>query len=247
MDRPPVDFVLELSKEEWNVAEVDQLVELYAYQGFDPAVIQREIIRRAGVRDWKKDVRNMIILNVTRGNKLDKMASKMSDEAKAALQELRKVYDLKDSRPGAKDITLARVANVHGASTCAMLHLVADVLPVTRAHMDTISKGYPVYMMHTSFGGLINMNGLGAQEIVDAHKLYLVEFSKVINRSGGKSTKEIVESFKAPLQSAISSQFLTGQQKTAILTKLGAYDANNKLAEGVTAAARAFRDLLERK
>lgn len=245
-DSSAVDLVLELAKEEWSATEVDDLVDMYAYQGFDPVVIQQEIVKKAkaGKRDWKKDVRNMIILNVTRGNKLDKMYNKMTDKARTALQDLRKCYDLKDSKPGAKDITLARVANVHGASTCALLPMVKDSLPVTPAHMNAISPGYPVHMMHTSFGGLINPDAVGANEIIDAHRLYLLEFSKVINRAAGKSAKEIAETFRAPLQSAINSQFLDGAQKIQILSKFGIYNANMKLAEPIQKAAEAYRKLI---
>ncbi|AII79355.1 nucleoprotein [Khasan virus] len=241
--RAPIDFVLELASEPWDADNVASLVELYAYQGFDPTVIQQEIVRKAtlGKRDWKADVRNMIILNVTRGNKLDKMAAKMTDKAKDALKDLRRIYELKDSKPGAKDITLARVANVHGASTCSMLRLVPESLPVPHSHMNTLSQGYPVSMMHTSFGGLINPNAPGAQDVTDAHKLYLVEFSRVINRAGGKSVGEIVESFRTPLASAIGSQFLKDPQKNAILKNLGIYDENMHISEKVVAAAETFR------
>ncbi|AIU95030.1 nucleoprotein [Silverwater virus] len=239
----PIDLVMELSTEEWDPSEVTGLVDLYAYQGFDPAVIQAEIVKRATAknRDWKKDVRNMIILNVTRGNKLDKMMSKMTEEARKEVQTLRSVYNLKDTKPGAKDITLARVANVHGASTCSLLQLVAENLPVPLSFMNSLSPNYPVAMMHTSFGGLINDGLNDAQDIIDAHKLYLIEFSKVINRAGGKSVHDIEESFRIPLASAIASQFMRDEQKNAILTKLGIVGVNLTAAPGVKAAAQVYR------
>ncbi|BCT55142.1 nucleocapsid protein [Toyo virus] len=245
-DRTPAcEIVFDFFGEEFSVDLITNLVELYAFQGFDPVTIHREILRCAkdAGRNWKEDVRSMIILNVTRGNKVSKMSARMTEKGKAELAKLIAAYKLKDSKPGAKDITLARVANVHGPTTCKILRHVADRLPVTLEFMERLVPGYPVSMMHPSFAGLINPNLREYKEIVAAHSLYLFEFAKVINPNKPKDRASVVASFTQPLAAAIASSFFPDDKKNLILKELGIIDDNFNVSPVVKKAAAFYNGL----
>lgn len=243
--QPANEIVFDFFGEDFSSGLIANLVELYAFQGFDPVAIHREILRCANEagRQWKDDVRSMIVLNVTRGNKVSRMGARMTEKGKAELNKLIAAYKLKDTKPGAKDITLARVANVHGPTTCKILRHVADRLPVTLEYMERMVPGYPVCMMHPSFAGLINPNLPEYKEIVAAHSLYLLEFAKVINPNKPKDRESVVASFTQPLAAAIASSFFPDDRKNLILKELGIINENFKISASVKKAAAFYNAL----
>nr|WFD55793.1 MAG: nucleocapsid protein [Qingdao tick uukuvirus]WFD55797.1 MAG: nucleocapsid protein [Qingdao tick uukuvirus] len=243
--KPANETVYDFFGEDFSTALITNLVELYAFQGFDPVAIHLEILRCAkdAGRQWKEDVRSMIVLNVTRGNKVSKMGSRMTEKGKAELNKLIAAYKLKDTKPGAKDITLARVANVHGPTTCKILQYVADRLPVTLEFMERLVPGYPVCMMHPSFAGLINPSLPEYKAIVSAHSLYLLEFARVINPNKPKDRESVVASFTQPLAAAIASSFFPDDRKNLILKELGVIDDNFRVSDKVKRAAAYYDGL----
>nr|ABQ23562.1 nucleocapsid [Phlebovirus sp. GML 902878]AKF42371.1 N protein [Punta Toro virus]AKF42377.1 N protein [Punta Toro virus] len=217
----------------------------FAYQGFDAKRVIA-LVKDRGGDDWKQDVKKMIVLSLTRGNKPNKMVLKMSDKGKAMVNELVLKYKLKSGNPSRDDLTLSRITAAFAGWTCQAADYVQEYLPVTGRAMDAISSSYPRAMMHPSFAGLIDQE-LPADvlsEITQAHCLFMIQFSKTINPSlRGLSKDEIVSSFERPMQAAISSTFLTSANRRAMLKTLGIINDNLKPSSSTASAAKVFRSL----
>ncbi|AYC35225.1 nonstructural protein S [Ntepes virus] len=221
---------------------IEAWVREFEYQGFDPKVVVK-IVTETG-EGWQNDVKKMIILALTRGNKPEKMIAKMSAKGREEVTRLVKKYKLKSGNPGRNDLTLSRVAAAFASWTCAAIYYVQDYLPVTGSHMDAISRNYPRAMMHPSFAGLIDPGMRDREILVEAHSLFLIEFAQKINVNlRGKSKAEILLSFDQPLNAAINSNFLTSSQKLKALAALGVIDEHQKPNRDVVSAADAFRKM----
>ncbi|QEI46453.1 putative nucleocapsid protein [Rio Grande virus] len=233
----------DLGLEVLDLKEIQQWVSEFAYQGFDANRVVELVQERAKGRKWQEDVKRMIILALTRGNKPDKMRKKMSPEGIAVLDDLVKTYQLKSSSPGRDDLTLARIAAAFAPWTCQATEAVENYMPVNGAAMDELSKNYPRPMMHPAFAGLIDPS-LKPQQldiVVKAHSLFLLRFSKVINVNlRGKPKHDVELSFKQPLTAAVNSNFLTGEERREILIKLKIVDRNGEATTNVVRAAEAY-------
>nr|AFN73045.1 nonstructural protein [Manawa virus] len=232
--------------------EVQAWIAEFQYQGFDPMTIIKTIWER-GTQAGKnkaeiiKDVQAMIILHLTRGNKVEKMKKKMSQAGAAATQRLITVYNLKEKATASTDLTLSRVAIVNAGLTCTILPLVKDHMAVTASEMNRDSEGYPVNMMHGSFASMIDpsLPQETIQIILDAHKLFLVRFSQKINPAAkGKSVKEIVDDNKQALTAALTSTFMPDDVKLNHLVKWNIVDKHAIVKEHVVRAAKKFNELL---
>ncbi|BBF90228.1 Nucleoprotein [Kuriyama virus] len=221
------------------------IAEECAYQGFDPIKIMEQIQIRGG-DTWKEDCIRMIVLNLTRGNKPDKMMTRMAESGKAKLSLLMKKYKLKSGKPGKDDLTLARIAAVLAPWTCKVIAHLENMLPVIGSAMDNHSQSYPRPMMHPSFGGLIDasLSRDDLTALVDAHKLYLYHFAQVINRDlRGKTKADIEASFDQPLKAAMGSNFFSDKEKRDVLMDLGLVDLNGRVNNHVRRAAEKYRQL----
>ncbi|URZ29355.1 nucleoprotein [Pangolin phlebovirus] len=224
---------------------IKDIADEWAYQGFDPIKIM-ELIRTRGSDTWKEDCVRMIVLNLTRGNKPDKMMTRMSEDGRTRLGSLIKKYKLKSGKPGKDDLTLARIAAVLAPWTCRAITYLENLLPVVGSTMDNHSDKYPRPLMHPSFGGLIDasLNREDLTMLVDAHKLYLYHFAQVINKDlRGKSKIEIEASFDQPLKAAMGSTFFTDKEKRDVLMEMGLVDINGKTNAHVRKAADHYRKL----
>ncbi|API68879.1 nucleocapsid protein [Anhanga virus] len=236
-------IALEFGGESVDVDEISKWVSEFAYQGYDANRVIELIQQYGRKRDWKMDVKRMIVLALTRGNKPDKMRKKMSAEGVKILDELVNVYKLKSSSPGRDDLTLSRVAAAFAAWTCQATEAVENYMPVTGAAMDEVSPQYPRAMMHPSFAGLIDPQLKPDQRelVVKAHSLFLIRFSRVINVAlRGRPKSEVEMSFSQPMNAAINSNFLTSDNRREMLKKLGIVDKNGDVVPSVIAAARAY-------
>ncbi|UXX19191.1 nucleoprotein [Mudanjiang phlebovirus] len=238
-------IALEFGGEDIDADFIKGIADEWAYQGFDPIKIM-EIIKTRGEDGWKEDCVRMIVLNLTRGNKPDKMLTRMSESGKARLNVLIKKYKLKSGKPGKDDLTLARVSAVLAPWTCKAIAHLENMLPVVGSAMDNHSPSYPRPMMHPSFGGLIDssLNKDDFIAIVEAHKLFLFHFAQVINKDlRGKSKAEVEASFDQPLKAAMGSTFFSDKEKRAVLVDLGLINLNGKPNEHVRRAAEKYRQL----
>ncbi|AHK60934.1 nucleocapsid protein [Gordil virus] len=220
----------------------------FAYQGFDPKRIV-ELVRQRGLakaRNWKQDVKMMIVLNLMRGNKPEAMVRKMQEKGQRIVLELISVYELKEGNPGRDTITLSRVSAAFVPWTIMALRQLAENIPVTGSIMDSILDGavYPRAMMHPSFAGIIDLElpeGRGA-ELADAHGLFMIEFSKTINPSlRTKSAIEIAASFEKPNMAAMTGNFFTKDDKRKLLKQIGILDSDLKLTPVIEKAAALYR------
>ncbi|API68903.1 nucleocapsid protein [Urucuri virus] len=237
--RLAVEFASEVPSE----TVVRQWVEDFAYQGFDANNVMRLLVERGG-NSWKDDARKMIVLCLTRGNKPNKMIEKMSETGKATVKQLIAKYSLRTGNPGRNELTLSRVCTALAGWTCQAAVVVQDYLPVTGRTMDNYSANYPRPMMHPSFAGLIDrtLEDSVMEEIVDAHCLFMVEFSKTINpNTRSLSSAEVLKTFQQPMRAAINSNFLTSAQRRGFLIELGIINENLKVSPAVADAAKKFR------
>ncbi|AKF42394.1 N protein [Capira virus] len=239
------EIAIQFASESIDESTIAAWVSDFAYQGFDAKQVII-LIKKRGGENWKEDVKKMIVLSLTRGNKPSKMVNKMSDEGKKVVNELISKYKLKTGNPARDDLTLSRIAAAFAGWTCQAAEYVQDYLPVTGRAMDALSDKYPRALMHPSFAGLIDptLPDDAVKDIVHAHCLFMIQFSKTINPSLRSSTKtEIVNSFDRPMQAAINSPFLTAENRRAMLTTLGVINSNLKPSAAVVAAAKAYRKL----
>nr|AYK02327.1 nucleoprotein [Ponticelli III virus]AYK02331.1 nucleoprotein [Ponticelli II virus] len=238
-------IAVEFANEAVDTNQILELVREFAYQGYDAARVI-ELVKSKGGDNWKSDVKTMIIIALTRGNKPSKILSKMSPEAGRKFRELVVRYGLKGGNPGRDDLTLARVASAFAAWTVQAIKVVEQYLPVTGTAMDDLSPAYPRPMMHPCFAGLID-NTLPEETykaILRAHSLFLDQFSRTINpQMRGKPKSEVAKSFEQPLQAAVNSRFLNSESKRKILRSTGVIDSNLKPAPAVEQAAKKFVEM----
>ncbi|AEL29675.1 nucleocapsid [Sand fever Naples-like virus] len=219
----------------------------FAYQGFDPKRIVQLVKERgtAKGRDWKKDVKMMIVLNLVRGNKPETMMKKMSEKGAGIVAQLISVYQLKEGNPGRDTITLSRVSAAFVPWTVQALRVLSDSLPVTGTTMDAIAGvTYPRAMMHPSFAGIIDLDlpNRAGETIADAHGLFMLEFSKTINPSlRTKQPNEIAATFEKPNMAAMSGRFFTREDKKKLLMAVGVLNEDLVLTPAIVKCAEKYR------
>ncbi|AYA58161.1 nucleoprotein [Zaba virus] len=238
-------IAVEFANEAVDTSAILEIVKEFAYQGYDAARVI-ELVREKGGDSWRNDVKTLIIIALTRGNKPTKILEKMSASGKVKFRALVLKYGLKSGNPGRDDLTLARIASAFAAWTIQAIKVVEQYLPVTGAAMDELSAAYPRPMMHPCFGGLID-NSLPEETVsalVRAHSLFLDAFSRTINPAmRSKSKAEVAKSFEQPLNAAINSRFLTSEAKRKILKSAGVIDTNLKPSPAVKQAADKFSEM----
>lgn len=229
----------------------DELANMLKFRGMDPAqIIQRLYeLGTAGQRpNWLKDVTYMIAMHICRGTKISKIKKSVSDETKNFIEQLERIYQLKETRPQGDDITLARIALSFPLLTLRLLPKFEEQLTVKHHHMTAISPNYPMALMHPAFASLVTAVPGRAQDthdMLDAHRLYLVELTKVINPEMKlKTVREIAESFEQPLQAGFTSTFTDADTRRQSLTKLEVVDDRGRPVQAVVAAANKYRQLL---
>ncbi|ABD38733.1 nucleocapsid [Rift Valley fever virus] len=223
--------------------EIEQWVREFAYQGFDARRVI-ELLKQYGGADWEKDAKKMIVLALTRGNKPRRMMMKMSKEGKATVEALINKYKLKEGNPSRDELTLSRVAAALAGWTCQALVVLSEWLPVTGTTMDGLSPAYPRHMMHPSFAGMVDpsLPGDYLRAILDAHSLYLLQFSRVINPNlRGRTKEEVAATFTQPMNAAVNSNFISHEKRREFLKAFGLVDSNGKPSAAVMAAAQAYK------
>ncbi|QNJ99610.1 nucleocapsid [Kiborgoch virus] len=241
------EIALAFLDESADINIISAWVNEFAYQGFDPKRIVQLVKERgtAKGRDWKKDVKMMIVLNLIRGNKPETMMKKMSEKGASIVAQLVSVYQLKEGNPGRDTITLSRVSAAFVPWTVQALKVLSESLPVTGTTMDSISGvTYPRAMMHPSFAGIIDLelpNGVGAA-IADAHGLFMLEFSKTINPSlRTKQPNEIAATFEKPNLAAMTGRFFTRDDKKKLLIAMGIISEDLLLPSNIAKCAEKYR------
>ncbi|AWH61699.1 nucleocapsid protein [Uukuniemi phlebovirus] len=247
-----VRFAIEISDAQWEEDEIREFINLFQYQGFDAAVVLSRIFELAKKADLSRDqmlrdIRALITLHLTRGNKLSSIEKRLSEEGKKEFALLKARYQLVDKAKEAADLTLSRIAIANAGLTCRILPQVVAHTAVTRSRMESLSADYPVCMMHNAFAGLIDetLPEESIKALVDAHRLYLLEFSRTINvKHRGMEAKEILDANDSALQAGLASSFLTPSQKRAYLLSFKLVDGNGKVNKAVQQAATVLRSLI---
>nr|AHG54010.1 nucleoprotein [Zaliv Terpeniya virus]AHG54014.1 nucleoprotein [Zaliv Terpeniya virus]AII79351.1 nucleoprotein [Zaliv Terpeniya virus]AII79353.1 nucleoprotein [Zaliv Terpeniya virus]QCF29630.1 nucleoprotein [Zaliv Terpeniya virus] len=247
-----VRFAIEVSEAAWEEEEIREFINLFQYQGFDATVVLRrlyELSQKAGLEkdQMMRDIRALITLHLTRGNKLSSIEKRLSEAGKKEFALLKARYHLVDKAKEASDLTLSRIAIANAGLTCRILPQVVTHTAVTRARMESLSADYPVHMMHNAFAGLVDetLPEESIKALVDAHRLYLLEFSRTINvKHRGMEPKDILEANDSALQAGLASTFLTSRQKRAYLQSFKLVDGNGKASKAVVQAATTLRSMI---
>ncbi|AJG39335.1 nucleocapsid protein [Yongjia Tick Virus 1] len=235
-----------------EVEAITELSEMFKYQGMDPAVIIKKFatLGKEAHRNWLNDAGFLIVLHICRGTQVTKIKKTVTPETATEIETLVATYKIKDKKPVGDDITLARIALCFPLLTLRQLSNFQDHLTVKHHHMEELSAGYPIQLMHSAFASLITTTAgrqQDTQDLLDAHRLYLVELTKVINVGmKGKTVAEIAESFEQPLQAGFNSTFVSQSHRAASLRKLGVVDGNGSPIAAVRAAAQVYRTLKAR-
>nr|WFD55809.1 MAG: nucleocapsid protein [Okutama tick virus]WFD55813.1 MAG: nucleocapsid protein [Okutama tick virus]WFD55815.1 MAG: nucleocapsid protein [Okutama tick virus]WFD55817.1 MAG: nucleocapsid protein [Okutama tick virus]WFD55819.1 MAG: nucleocapsid protein [Okutama tick virus] len=233
-----------------NLAAIEELSEMFKYQGMDPAVIIRKFAKLGTLakRTWLNDAAYLIVLHICRGTQVTKIKKTVTQETAAELETLVNTYQIKEKKPKGDDITLARIALCFPLMTLRQLTHFQEHLTVKHHQMTQISPGYPLQLMHASFASLIPSHAgkqQDALDFLDAHRLFLVELTKVINPDmRGKTVAEIAESFEQPLQAGFGSTFVSHENRVASLRKLGLVTADDSPIDEVRRAAVVYRTRL---
>lgn len=226
-------------------AALEELGNMFRYQGMDPIRILKRFaeIGRAAGRNWAKDAVFLISLHICRGTKVAKILKSVPEEAVPEITDVTNIYHIKDSKPVGDDITLARLALCFPLFTLRQLSNFRDQLTVQHHTMTDISPGYPIELMHPAFASLIwTSEEQVYNDLLDAHRLYLVELTRVINpEMRTKRVREIVDSFNQPLQAGVNSTFIDQNHRKISLVKLGVMNNRGVLIPEVTRAAEMFR------
>nr|BDX23333.1 nucleocapsid protein [Dabieshan tick virus]BDX23338.1 nucleocapsid protein [Dabieshan tick virus] len=233
-----------------DVAAMAELARLFRFQGMDPArIIQRvHALGTEAGRIWTKDVAFLISLHICRGTKVVKILKSVSQDVEPVIRELQRVYQITDAKPRGDDITLARLALCFPLLTLRQLEHFQDQMTVRHHTMQALSPGYPLALMHPAFASLVSNampNEQDTQDMLDAHRLYLVELTKVINPGlRTKPIREIADSFEQPLMAGYGSTFTDEANRKQSLKKLGVVTPAGELIQEVRNAAAVFRQLL---
>nr|QPD01633.1 nucleoprotein [Kharabali tick phlebovirus] len=204
-----VDAMCDLDFSEDYFVELATLVQ---YQGFNPAITARTIWlakKERGVSNdqFKNDISLICVVFLTRGTNIVSMTNRMSDEGKARVNGLVQTYSLKKGQVNADELTLSRVALTFYPITVQAARVVSDMLPVTPAEMHAISPGYPAAMMTQAFTSAIPVGKTYELDLAQAHCLFLIEFSKVINPAQReKGDAMVLDSFLTAFKAAYSSR-----------------------------------------
>lgn len=128
---------------------------LFAYQGFDPVRIVRNLEQKGG-EHFTRDAKLMIVLALTRDTKISKILGKVSDEGKARVDELKGRYGLVDQAKTRDDITTARVAASLPSWTIHSAAVLGDSLPMgPRKFREESKVDIPACMCCPAFGACI--------------------------------------------------------------------------------------------
>jgi hypothetical protein len=188
-----------------------EIFESVSYQGFDPTVIRKELIKQK----WSKnDLIQILTFFVVRGTSLSEKSINRSTETLANLITNLRNKGLKDRPVDKTDITIGRIV-------ASMPEIVASIIAKypnnCRIICKDVSEALPLYLKFSS----------GAALCVDSSELkrwteWAIEQDKVINPT--RADSERVENF-ANIQ--YNSTFLSTNKRQNLRTKLDLIEGTN--------------------
>jgi hypothetical protein len=138
-----------------------EIIQEFAYQGFDPLSMSIELRKRANAanpkRSLEKDVRLMVTLAVTRGTNVDKVVKKMSETGAQKVRSLQAAYGLVSSSKGAgpQTVSLNRVV----ATYPQIAALIIAKNPGSNARLAALNPDLPEYLAFPGANALIPKSG----------------------------------------------------------------------------------------
>lgn len=231
-----------------SAQSLKSLAEEVQYQGFDPDITLRvmwEVKHKKQITDdqFLKDIATMCVVFLTRGTNLKGMVRKMGEAGKQKVLTLETDYALKKGQQPPKELTLSRVALTFFAFTIHGAVKLKDSLPVPYDFMTSLVPDYPPAMMTQAFASAVPRGKPYEGELVQAHAVYLLEFSKTINPElKNKGEVAILDSFRSALKAALdkrTTKYVDNQ--VALLIDVGVLADKDTPTAAVKAAAQFFR------
>jgi hypothetical protein len=181
----------ELFKAVQESTDFAAVIQEFAYQGFDPLVMAKELKERADAaspkRNLQKDVRLMITLAVTRGTNVDKVVKKMSESGAQKVKALSTAYGLVSSSKsaGPKTISLSRVV-------ATFPQVAAQIIaknPGSNARLASLNPDLPEYLCFPGANALIPKTG-EMSPYQTAYNEFAEQFSQLVNSSQKESERQ---------------------------------------------------------
>nr|QMP82113.1 nucleocapsid protein [Hymenopteran phenui-related virus OKIAV306] len=217
----------------WADLNPEGLANEFAYEGFDPRRIAMMVLKMPVALNSKAaDIGSMIALAVERGNRIDKMVNKMSEEGVAKVNALKRVYKISEKASRKDTITLSRVALSFPHFTCQYVQSHAINLTVDpeicKAYYKT-NYALPRCMMNPAFGNLIPESGY--DELFNAYVKAQVVFSVIIDKKKDIRAKESEAHSYATI--ARRNKLIPNGTRIEILKQLGALSPNGKISQAI--------------
>lgn len=206
-----------LTYDQVNITQQAQTYkDLFAYQGFDPALTFEELKIKAlnsgkTKEEFMEDMTALLVYFVSRGSKYTgkpKAKGKTSDEGKNRMNELYATYGITDEYPNnAKDITIPRISSIFP-------HLCAKLFSMNIGRQVTKSPFYQSLQFPAAASLIPNTPDWDA--FFDRWLLWAIEYDKVVNPS--KANADKVKEFAGI---ARRSQFLSTATRVKYMKGLG--------------------------
>jgi len=198
----------------------------FMYQGFNPEVIIREVMRLAKEAKLPEDkvqmdIQMMLTLYLSRGTRLAKIQAKSTADAKALIAALKTRYKLMETSQSSgaaayapTNLTLARIAQSLSPATCKILHI-TDSIRIVGDTIDGLPRG-----LHWGGGASIIPIGDAYEPLFKKWLAYALSFDKVINQSGSddETRKASILKFGTIIR---NNNFIPDKKRKTILTSMG--------------------------
>lgn len=193
------------------------------------------------------DLGKMVAVRFERGVDIDQILRSSNPMLLRELIVLQHKYSLKSNADNSiNDITLSRVSMAFPEITCLYMENWTHPL-VSRRKMNSISPGYPSYMMTNEFASLIPKNEVYTPILKYAFLLHTIELSMVINRKMfnniEEKKKEIIDELERSLEKLVNMDFLPDDFRRDVLKKWKLVNEVNGLTvvnNAVRAAAKVW-------
>lgn len=173
--------------------DFSEIIQEFAYQGFDPLAMSIEIRKRADAanpkRNFNKDVRSMVTLAVTRGTNVDKVVKKMSEPGALKVRTLQTAYGLVSSSKGAgpTTVSLSRVV----ATYPSIAALIIAKNPGCNSRLSALNPDLPEYLCFPGANALIPKSG-ALSPYQTEYNTFAEKFSELVQ---SKQTEQERENF----------------------------------------------------
>jgi hypothetical protein len=170
-----------------------QVLEDFAYQGFDPVKMAEVLQKQATTmgRPFHQDIRLLITLAVSRGTNIDKVMVKMSEVGKTKVEAMKIAYGIVASSKGMGQdgISLSRIV----ATFPQIAAYIIAMNPGSNHRLGQLNTNLPEYLSFPGANALIPLSGADAGFHIE-YKKFADAFSELV---GSTQTEKERDNFIA--------------------------------------------------